>query len=488
MSPYRKLVSQTAIYGLSSILGRMLNLALTPLYTKMLAPDVYGKFTDLYSMITIMNVILTFGMETTFFRYMQDKSLTNLENKEIYNNAFLFVGGLALCVLLIGTLGAVPLAHFLGYAEMPQVIAMMAGVLFMDNLAALPLAKLRYEEKAKRFAGINLLNIFITISLNVYFVKFLHEGIEFIFIANLISSGVRLLCALYQALPTQFRINRSLLNDMLFYGTYIMIAGLAGMMNENLDKLLIRRLWHSGNLYHNVARTGDGMLGLYAAGYKMGIFISLVTQAFRYAAEPFFFKHSVEKDSPQTFARIFHYFMIACLACFLVISAFTYEIVSINIRGWSFIDPKYWEGLEVVPIVLMAYVFSAAYQQIAIWFKITKQTRFALFFTGTGAAITIILNVLTIPMYGYIGSAWATLICYAVMTVLVYYLGQKHYTIPYRISPLIVYGIVCTLAYFACVEIGGNTLNTVLAKSGICILVLGGIFLWERRVFRENFI
>lgn len=477
----KKLLSQTAIYGLSSILGRMLNLLLTPLYTHELAPDAYGKFSDLYSMVTIMNVVLTFGMETTFFRYMQDKSRSTLDNKDVYNNAFLFVGSLSLTILLIGTLGAVPIAGFLGYAEMPQLIAMMAGVMFLDNLAALSLAKLRYEEKAKRFSAISLLNIFLTIALNFYFIKVLHKGIEFIFIANLIASGVRTLCALYQALPTQFRIHRALLNDMLFYGGYIMIAGLAGMMNENLDKILIKRLWNGGTLYHNIPRSGDAMLGLYAAGYKMGIFIALVTQAFRYAAEPFFFKHSEEKDSPNTFARIFHYFMIACLACFLLVSAFTQEIVSIKIRGWSFIDEKYWEGLEVVPIILMAYVFSAAYQQIAIWFKITKQTRFALLFTGIGAIITIAINVLTIPTFGYIGSAWATLICYVVMTVLVYFIGQKHYPVPYRILPILVYATICVVAYFICLQMGSNGFYNILGKIALCGTVLVGIAMWERK-------
>lgn len=481
MSIFKKLASQAAIYGLSSILGRMLNLALTPLYTRELAPDAYGKFSDLYSMITIMNVVLTFGMETTFFRYMQDKSRSNLDNQAVYNNAFLFIMALSLSVLLAGTLGAVPIAAFLGYAEMPQVIAMMAGVMFLDNLAALPLAKLRFEENAKRFSAISLLNIFATIALNVYFIKVLHKGIEFIFVANLIASGLRTSCALYKAFPTKWTLNTALLQEMTFYGGYIMIAGLAGMMNENLDKILIKRLWHNGNLYHNIPRSGDAMLGLYAAGYKMGIFISLVTQAFRYAAEPFFFKHSQEKESPQTFARIFHYFMIACLGCFLLVSAFTYEIVSIKIRGWSFIDAKYWEGLEVVPIILMAYVFSAAYQQMAIWFKITKQTRFALLFTGTGAALTLLINVITIPIFGYIGSAWATLICYAVMAVLVYFLGQKHYPVPYRLKPLIVYSIACTLAYGACVYIGNNTLATISLKILLCGAVLVSIFAWEKK-------
>lgn len=477
----KKLASQTAIYGISSILGRLINLLLTPFYTRMFAEGEYGQISDLYSWVTLLNVVLTFGMETTFFRFMRESSDEQIQ-KEVYDRAFSWVGALSLFFSLGFIIFQAPLASQLGYAGQGRLVMWLAIILWMDNLAALPLARLRHQEKARRFALINLLNVLLTFCFNILFIKYLQLGIEYVFISNLIASGVRLLMSLYGELPEKIILNITpFFKEMLVYGFFIMIAGLAGMMNENLDKILIPRLWKDGTLYHGVARSGKEMLGLYAAGYKLGFFISLVTQAFRYAAEPFFFRHSDQKDSPQTFARIFHYFLIACLVCFLGVSAFMHEIVAVKIMGYTFINEAYWESLEIVPIVLGAYVLSAAYIQLSIWFKITKQTHYALRFTGAGALITILINVLTIPTMGYIGSAWATLICYAVMSTLAFVVGQKHYPIPYKMGRILLYALLFVGGYVACHFLGHGSWIQIAQKIAVCMAILGGIYLIEQK-------
>ncbi|MFN0202565.1 MAG: polysaccharide biosynthesis C-terminal domain-containing protein [Bacteroidia bacterium] len=477
MSVFKKLLSQTAIYGLSSILGRVLNTLLTPLYTKAFAEGEYGWVSDLYSWTTFVLVVLTFGMETTFFKFMRD---TNQPEK-IYHQGISFVGGLTLLFTALCLMFAPQITHLLGYETYPNLIYWGLIVIALDALSALPMAKLRADEKPKHFAIINLMNIALLMGLNTYFVLVLKKGIEYVFIANIIASGIKLVMALALNFPKQITFDIKLLRPMLKYGFFIMIAGFAGMMNENLDKILIARLWEDGSLFHGVARTGRDLQGLYSAGYKLGIFIALVTQAFRYAAEPFFFKHSTEKDSPKTFAKIFHYFVLACLGCFLLISAFRLEIVSVKILGFTFLNQRYWESLEIVPIILMAYVFSAAYTQLSVWYKLSGQTHFALYFTGIGAAITIIINVLTIADYGYIGSAWATLICYVVMSILAYYFGQKYYPVPYQIKKLSLYFLAITACFFLTEQCGNMTLTAVLLKLGICFGMLVGIYIIERR-------
>lgn len=471
----KKLASQTAIYGLSSILGRVLNTLLTPFYTKMFNEGEYGWVSDMYSWTTFILVVVTFGMETTFFKYMRDTH----NPEKVYHQAFSFVGAVSLGFAAICLLLANPLIEALGYEQYPNLIYLGIVIVVLDAFVALPMAKLRADEKPKHFAIINIVNIALLMGLNYFFIVTLRKGIEYVFVANVIASGVRLTMALGLNLPTSFRWDMSLLTPMLKYGVFIMIAGFAGMMNENLDKILIARLWEDGSIFNGVARTGRDLQGLYSAGYKLGIFISLVTQAFRYAVEPFFFKHSEQKDSPKTFAKIFHYFILACLACFLIISAFRLEIVSVEIFGYTFLNKRYWESLEIVPIVLMAYVFSAAYIQLSIWFKLSGQTHFALYFTGVGAFITIVINVLTIPTFGYIGSAWATLICYLVMTILVYYYGQKYYPIPYPIKTLLASTVLFIVAFVLTELCGTMSLFAVLAKIGICAISLAAVYFFN---------
>ncbi|MDB4286066.1 oligosaccharide flippase family protein [bacterium] len=450
MSGLKKLASDTAIYGVSSVLGRILNLVLTPIYTKKFLPGAYGVFVDLYAFIAMINVALIFGMETTFFRHVQDEKKVG----EVYAQAFIWVTSLATLFLILGLLLHQPIANLLGYPENANWIIFTVIVIFLDVCAALPMAKLRHEGKAVRFATINLINIALTIALNLILIFGLGAKLDYIFIANMAASSLRMVMAFYGNIPDTFKPDKTLMKELVNYGFYIMIAGLAGILAQMLDRVLIPRIWVDGTLWEGIARTGEEMNGLYGANYKVAMLIGLATQAFRYAVEPFFFKKAKDKDSPETFARVFHYYILAALVGFLVLASFARELVSIEVFGYSFLDEKYWPALTIVPILLMAYVMNGAYVNLSIWFKITKQVRFAILFTGVGVLITILINLLTIRHFGYMGSAWSALICFTTMTVMVYLLGQKYYPIPYRISRLLAYLLVFVGAYLINRQIG----------------------------------
>lgn len=477
----RKLAGQTAVYGLSTILGRLLNLFLTPLFTDKLGQLGYGVISRLYSGVTFANVVVTFGMETTFFRFLQDEE----SPQKIYNHAFAWVAAMGSLLLLLCVLFRHQLAQWVDYPGAESLVIMIAGIIFLDALAALPLAKLRHEEKALRFSLINLGNILVSVGLNYLFLDGMDKGVAYVFVANLIASAIRLSLALWGNLPTSLRLSWPQLRGMLDYGFFIMIAGFAGTMNETLDRLIMKDLWGDCRAFRGEFLTGDELTGIYAANYKVAMLIVLFTQAYRYAAEPFFFKESKKKDSPETFARVFHYFTLSTLLGFLVLSSFAKEVVSFDFFGLvnrTFVDEAFWSGLEVVPILLLAYVLNGIYINISIWYKITKQTRFALLFTGTGALCTILVNLLTIPTMGYMGSAWATLLCYLLMSVMVYALGQRYYPVPYRMGRMLMYALLFFLCYLINQQIGPTDgyWPAFAMKAFVCLAVVGTLFVVEK--------
>ncbi|MEL7534750.1 MAG: lipopolysaccharide biosynthesis protein [Bacteroidota bacterium] len=480
MSLFKRLAGQTAIYGISSILGRVLNLILTPLYTSagMFSPEEYGIFTDIYSQVAIVIIILTFGMETTFFRFAQDHE----DEKKVYAQAFMWVSILAGAFLLLGLGGRQILAGWLGYGAHPEWIAMTVSVVFLDSILALPMARLRYQDKVMRFAMINLATIILTVVLNLAFLFGIEVDLTYVFLANLIASGLKATLAFWGNMPASFKIQSAFLKEMIHYGFFIMLAGAAGMLTQMLDRIMLKRYWEDGAIFEEIARTGSEMTGLYGAAYKVAILIMLATQAFRYAVEPFYFKEAKAKDSPETFAKVFHYYLIAALIGFLVLASFTREIVTFQIAGYSFIGEKYWGALPVVPILLLAYVFNGAFVNLSIWFKISKQVRFAILFTGVGLLIVLLGNLLTINSLGYYGSAWTTLTAFAVMSTLVYFVGQRYYPIPYRMGRLLVYLGLMLGAYFFNRWLGPTDgyYLTFAIKSLVCLLAIGAVFAAEK--------
>lgn len=480
MGVLRRLASQTALYGLSSIVGRLVNWMLTPIFTNVFATEEFGVLQDLFAFTYYPLIIITFGLETAFFRWAEDKDKADAAYTSAFSQVALFATVFGLGAGLLHA----PLAAGLGYAGQADYILLLVIIIVLDTLAAIPLARLRFQEKAKWFAAISLSNVFITVVLNLVFIYGLGlRSVGWILMANVIASGIRLAMVLWRNLPSTFRPDRVLAKVMRTYGFYIMIAGLAGALNEVLGRNLIPRLWPAGGEWHGLRMNGWELNGIYSAMYKLGMFVALATQAFRYAAEPFFFRSAKDKDSPRQFARIFHYYTLATVAMLLLIGVFRQELVSFGWGNWHLIAPDYWLGLEAVPHILLANVLLGAYLNLSIWYKLTKQVRFALMFTGVGALITVVLNVAFIPAYGYMASAWAAVACYGFMVAVCYVLGQKYYPIPYQMGRPVLYTVIAWAAIAVC-DWAAPTLPVpfiaTATKAVLCAALLTLLVVWER--------
>jgi O-antigen/teichoic acid export membrane protein len=475
MASVRKLASQTLWYGLSSVIGRMANFLMVPVYVNQFVKLEYGIISTLLAYTSIFLVIITFGMETAFFRFAESKETSG----KAYTQSFLVVLFLSLLFGLIFGSGYDALSKALGYHQYAGMILMLIGTIVLDTISMVPMAKLRYDEKPGKYALISLASIILNILFNLIFIFVFKWGLASVFYAYFFASLIKAMMALYKNLPESWKPDVIQMKEMLSFGVMIMIAGLAGTLNENLDKIMIGLLWPDGALYRGVAMLADEMTGEYAANYKLAMFISLITQAFRYAAEPFFFKNADMKDAHSVFARVFHYFITVCLIVFLLISSFSHEIVSFTFFGLSsktLIPKAYWPGLSIVPVVLMANVFLGAYFNLSIWFKLTKQPRFGVLISAIGAVITILVNLITIPWFGYAGSAWATLLCYFTMAAICFKLGQIYYPIPYRLERLIIYFLIALLL----LQILDANAPHVGFKLFVNAAFIGGIFLMER--------
>ncbi|MGI4734324.1 MAG: polysaccharide biosynthesis C-terminal domain-containing protein [Janthinobacterium lividum] len=455
MSIAKKLASQTAIYGVSSIVGRVLSYLLVSVYTAHFAAAEYGIVTGLYAYVSFLNVVFTYGLETTFFRFA---NRTGEDRRELYNRtlSLLLLSSVGLTLLL--ALLARPLLALLhlppGHEEYAVWVALILG---LDAVAALPFARLRLENKARKFAIIRLANILLYIGLNLFFVvlcpavvhsapgSFLASlkplvaavynpslGVGYVFLSNLIASALTLVLLGRELLDFSFRWPQlPFLRPLLAYALPLMLMGLAGTVNETLDRILLPA-WLPDNFYPGLSRLAA--VGVYGACYKLSIFMSLVTQAFRYAAEPFFFSQSTEKNSPATFALVLKWFTLCCAFIFVSISLNLGWIGSLFLRR-----PEYRAGLNVVPILLLANLFLGVYYNLSVWFKLTDKTYFGTYIGAAGAVLTIALNFILIPILGYLGSAWATLACYFMMAALCWWLGERHFPVPYPVGRLLLW-------------------------------------------------
>jgi O-antigen/teichoic acid export membrane protein len=451
----KKLASQTAIYGVSSIVGRVINTLLTPIYTTYFAAADFGIVTGLYAYVSFLNVVFTYGLETTFFRFSNQPGA---DRQQIYNRilSLLLVSSTGLTVLLL--LLARPLLASLGIAAGHEHFAeWMIITLALDAVAALPFARLRLENKARRFATVRLANIGLTMAFNLFFIVLCPAvlrsspgsllaslqpiisavynpdlGVGYVFLANLLASACTLLLLLPQLRGFQFHWPRlPFLRPVLAYALPLALMGLAGMVNETLDRIMLPA-WLPANFYPGLSPLGAA--GVYGASYKLSIFMSLVIQAFRYAAEPFFFSQSTEKNSPATFALVLKWFTLSCAVIFIGVS------LNLSWIGLLFLrQPEYRAGLVVVPILLLANLFLGVYYNLSVWFKLTDKTYFGTYIGVAGAVLTIVLNFVLIPVLGYVGCAWATLACYFMMAVLCWWLGERHFPVPYPVGRLLLW-------------------------------------------------
>jgi O-antigen/teichoic acid export membrane protein len=428
LNPLKKLASQTAIYGLSSVVGRLLNYLLVPLYTRYFLPPEYGVVTELYAYVAFLVVMLTYGMETAFFRFSKKEETT-----KVYSTTLISL--LISSVVFVGLifLNSSAISQWLGYANHPEYIQFFALIIGMDAVASISFAKLREQDKAMRFAFIRIVNIMINIGLNLYFIVYQEYGIAYIFIANLVASVITLLMLFPQMISSSWVFDKKLWKKMMIYALPLLIAGLAGMTNETIDRILLKHLLPNTDM-------AASELGLYGAFYKLSIIMILFIQTFRFAAEPFFFAQEKEGNSRKIYADVMKYFTIIMAIIFLGVTIF-YDVIK-GFLGSEYHDER---GFLVVSILLLANLFLGIYYNLSIWYKLTEKTKYGAYLSIFGAIITLSLNFTLIPVLGFVGCAWATLVCYFSMTVASYYLGKRHFSVPYQVKRIALYlfGMLC---------------------------------------------
>jgi O-antigen/teichoic acid export membrane protein len=429
----KKLAGETAVYGISTVLGRFVNFLLVPFYTRVFVPDEYGVVTELYAYITFLLVIYTYGMETAFFRFASQDN----KPRNIFTVSFLSLTGSSVLLTGIILLTSPLIAHSLGYGSLPELIKLTGLILLFDTLAVIPFAYLRFQQKPVRFSLLKLLHILFNIGFNLFFLLLLpwmfanavmpsftdvvydpEIGPGYVFVSNLLAS-IMILPFLYREFrDLQFNFDVALWKKMLAFGLPLVVVGLAGMINEVSDRIMLKHLLpypEDQRMYY---------LGIYGACYKLSIFMTLGIQAFRFAAEPFFFRESVNPDAPETYAQVMNFFVAAGTVVFLGISLYLDVIILI-------IDEAYHEGAHIVPVLLMANLFLGIFYNASVWYKLTGKTMAGAMISLTGAFITISGNFLLIPVIGYTGAAITTLACYSLMSVFSLFWGKKHYPVPY---------------------------------------------------------
>lgn len=494
MNPIKQLAGQTAIYGLSSIVGRLLNYLLVPLYTRVFLPQEYGIVTELYAYAGFLLVVYTYGMETAFFRYTEDECENS---QQVFSNAFFSLLFSSLIISGLFIFFQQPIADWLGYPSTSQYIVWFALILGFDAVAAVPFAYLRQQQQAKRFAFVKLTNIGLNIGLNLFFlllcpylvnqvggapgemVQLIYNpsiGVGYIFIANLTASLVTLLLLLPEVFVIRASFDTALWRRMITYAMPLLLVGLAGTVNEMFDRMMLKRFLPYDQ------ETNQSMLGIYGACYKLSVLMTLFIQAYRFAAEPFFFSHAKLHDPKPLYAKTMKFFVIVGSLIFLVITLYL-DIFK------HFIGQKYHEGLDVVPILLMANLFLGIYFNLSIWYKLTDRTMMGAAVAIAGSVITIGLNIWWIPIFGYMGSAWATLICYVFMAVTSYFMSRKYYPIPYPLKRILAYLLLAIGLFFVFRELSAFSLfegmSTYLLSTLLLIVFLSIIGYSERKEIKE---
>jgi O-antigen/teichoic acid export membrane protein len=450
MKPIKQLAGQTAIYGLSSILARVLNYLLVPLYSRVFLPSEVAVYVEMYAYMAFFVVILTYGFETAFFRYSE----THKSPSQVYSTTFWSIILTTTVFATLALFNTQTIASFLQYSLNPEYFVYFVLILSIDTIISIPFARLRAENKALKFAMVRVIGILVNISLNLLllvaipylfkvtdsldfrtFLSYFTDGkpnVSAIFIANLIASLVSALLLIPEVIKVKVNFSLSLWKSMFNYAFPLMVLGLAGIINETIDRVLLKYLLPSDIAMHN--------LGIYGMCYKIAIFISIFIQAFRYAAEPFFFAQAKEKNAPETYAMVTNYFVMTCIAISLFIMLY------IQLFKY-FVGYNYYEGLKVVPILLISHVFLGVFYNLSVWYKVSGKTHFGAWISIGGVMITVVLNVILIPYFGYMGSAWANFACYLFMMLASYFFGQKHNPYPYKVKEAAYYTVVAVSAF-----------------------------------------
>lgn len=488
-NPLKKLAGQTAIYGLTTIIGRLLTWFLVPIYigAAKFTTDQYGIITEMYSYVAFLVVFLTYGMETAYFRFSTQK---DEDKQKVYTTIVSALLATSFLFIAVAFLFNQPIADWLKYPNNKEFVTWFAIIVGLDAVSSIPLAKLRAENKSAKFVFVNFANIIVFVGLNLFFLAYCrplhiagktnwiietfynpHIGVGYVFISNLIASIVKFVLLLPEMISARYSFEMALLKKMFIYALPLLVFGLAGIVNETIDRIMLKRM-----LFDVLGEKETlSQIGIYGACYKVSIIITLFIQAFRYAAEPFFFAQEKEKNAKETYAKVMTYFVIVCATIFLGVMLF------IDVVKYFIPNEAFWEGLTVVPILMFANISLGIYYNQSIWYKLGGKTKYGAYIGLFGAIVTILLNYIWIPVFGYVGSAWATLICYSSMCIVSFVLGQKYYPIRYDFYKIGLYlGIVLAL-YFATINFTIADIYLKHAVHTLLIIAFLGFVYWNER-------
>lgn len=466
-NPIKSLAGQTLVYGMGTIVPRLLNYLLVPFYTRVFLEEAYGQITELYAYIAFFMVALTFGMETAFFRFAQKH-----DKQRVFSNSLSMVLLVCAAFLALLVISFQPFAGFIHYSGTPEYILLIGLIVALDAFAAVPFAMLRKLNKARRFALIRLTSVAVNIGLNVILLLVIPQQasalsntlfgpdtglVVWVFLSNLIASAISLLLLWPELRMFVWKLESDLVKPMLRYALPVLVVGLSGMVIEMMDKVLLKHLLPESS-------NPLAQLGIYGANYKLGVLMTLFIQMFRYAAEPFFFAEAEKKESPALFAQVMNYFVLSGLGIFLVV------VLYIDLFQ-LLIGPSYREGLGIVPIVLMANLFYGIYFNLSIWYKLTDRTSDGAKISMAGAFITIVLNLMLIPLWGYHGAAWTHFISYFAMMAVSFVWGQKVYPIPYATLKIFGYMALAVLFYGLSILLKPENLYIRLVFNTILLIV-----------------
>ncbi|MCF6280388.1 MAG: polysaccharide biosynthesis C-terminal domain-containing protein [Flavobacteriaceae bacterium] len=475
MSTLKRFFKDTIIYGIAAVLPRVIGFLLVRVHTDALPPDSFSENTYFYIWAALFAVLLTFGLETTFFRFYTKET----KKDTLVSTAFitmLFTVAVFMIILLVF------FDYFLGVFDFkgnPLRLKLFIGILALDTIAMVPFAYLRASNRPIKYAIIKLINVAIIVLITLlglkYIPEFIAQGkalpeiildnyaktpkVNYIFIANILGSAISFVLLIPFLMKFKLQFDFSLLKKMLRYSWPIAVAGIAYVINENLDKILIKQ------------QLGDFEMGIYSACYKLSIFMNLYIMAFRLGAEPFFFNHADKKNAKETYAKIMNYFVIVGALFFVGI------VVYIDVLKELFINKEYWDAIIIVPIVLLANLFLGIYHNLSIWYKLTDKTRYGMYFSIFGALVTVVLNLWLIPIIGIIASAWATLAAYASMAIISYLYGKKQYPIQYNLQKTGIYLVVSVVL---------SAISFLLFRenfwiSSLLVLIFAGVIYWNEK-------
>ncbi|WP_149304401.1 lipopolysaccharide biosynthesis protein [Pareuzebyella sediminis] len=483
MNPLKKLFKQTAIYGVATVLPRMLSFILVPVYTSVLVTGMYGEVSVIFAWFAIFNVILAYGMETAFFRFYNGSD----QRATVVSTSLLSIAGSTAVFVLLAFLFQKPMAavtdielRYLRYA---------ICILALDALVIIPFAWLRANEKPMQYAIVKILNVAVNLGLNVFFLLVLPEivqntpttawawmyrpnfEISYIFISNLIASSITLLLMLKLYVSNTYVFDRDLWKRMMRYAWPVLIAGIAFTINEVFDRILLENL-----LPDDIA---ESEVGKYSACYKLGLFMTLFATAFRMGIEPFFFSHAGSENPQKAYAQITNYFVVLGSVILLAVVVYADVLKKLFVR-----NEAYWDAMDIVPLIILASFFLGIYHNLSVWYKVTDKTRYGAFISAIGAVITIGINYAFIPVIGYMASAIATVLAYGSMMVLSYYFGKSRYPIPYNFRKILFYlGISIVFSALSFYVFDRN----IYIGSSLLLLFLGLVFKLENDTLKQIF-